>query len=139
MNFRKHPMTRALFAASLVSGLIAGIATAGAADAAAPQTSKPPAYAAPVIADANAMRAADELPHVGLRQQMQDKLSKAGFSDIKITPSSFYVQAKDKKGEPVAMVIGPDSFAEVTEIPAQHAQSTVGQAQPSINGTTKQP
>ena len=54
--------------------------------------------------------------HTNLRQQLQDQLTKAGYSSIKIMPSSFYIQAKDKKGEPVAMVIGPDSFAEVTEI-----------------------
>jgi hypothetical protein len=50
-----------------------------------------------------------------LRAQLRDNLSKSGFTDIKIMPSSFYVQAKNKKGEPVAMVIGPDSFTEVTE------------------------
>jgi len=118
------------------------MAAAGAANAPATQNTKPPAYAAPVIADANAMKGADEMQHTSLRQHLQENLSKAGFTDIKIMPSSFYVQAKDKKGDPVAMVIGPDSFAEVTELPAQHnaqqSQNTGGPAQPSTNGTTKQ-
>lgn len=103
----------------LTAGAFALLA-AGAANAAtmAPApAANTPSYAAPVIADANAMKAADAMSHTNLRQQLQDQLTKAGYSSIKITPSSFYIQAKDKKGEPVAMVIGPDSFAEVTEIP----------------------
>ncbi len=51
-----------------------------------------------------------------------------------VTPSSFYVQAKDKKGDPVAMVIGPDSFAEVTDIPMKVAQPA---AQPSPNANVQ--
>jgi hypothetical protein len=55
-----------------------------------------------------------------LREHLQDQLTKAGYTSIKIMPSSFYVQAKDKKGDPVAMVIGPDSFTEVTEVKTQN-------------------
>ena len=77
------------------------------------QTSSPTASAS---ADANAMKGADALHHTNLRQELQDQLTKAGYTSIKIVPSAFYVQAKDKKGEPVAMVIGPDSFTEVTEV-----------------------
>ena len=54
-----------------------------------------------------------------LSQQLRDQLTKAGYSSIKVMPSSFYVQAKDKKGDPVAMVIGPDTFSEVTEVKTQ--------------------
>jgi hypothetical protein len=43
-------------------------------------------------------------------------------------PSSFFVQAKDKNGDSVEMVIGPDSFTEVTDInqksPGHMAQQT---------------
>ncbi len=49
-----------------------------------------------------------------LRQQMQNDLAKAGFTDIKIMPESFLVRAKDSHGNPVMMVINPDSFTEVT-------------------------
>ena len=109
----------------LTAGALAFLA-AGAANAsmtAPSQNAKTPSYAAPVIADSNAMKAADAMSHTNLRQQLQDQLTKAGYSSIKIMPSSFYVQAKDKKGEPVATVIGPDSFAEVTEISNQTAAS----------------
>jgi hypothetical protein len=49
-----------------------------------------------------------------LRQEVQQNLSKAGFSDIKIMPESFLVRAKDPNGNPVMMVINPDSIAAVT-------------------------
>lgn len=109
-------MKRVLAATALVITLVAGSAIAQAANTATSNTSNPPSYAAPVIADADAMKAADELHHTNIRQQLQDQLTKAGYTSVKITPSSFFVQAKDKKGNAVAMVIGPDSFTEVTEV-----------------------
>jgi hypothetical protein len=51
-----------------------------------------------------------------LRQQVRDNLAKAGFTDIRIMPTSFMVRAKDQSGNPVMMVINPDSFTEVTAI-----------------------
>ena len=36
-------------------------------------------------------------------------------------PSSFYVHAKNKQGDPVAVVIGPEGFTEVTEVPMKTA------------------
>jgi len=53
-----------------------------------------------------------------LRQQVQDNLKKAGFTDIKVMPTSFLVRAKDQSGNPVMMVINPDSFTEVTAVPS---------------------
>jgi hypothetical protein len=88
--------------------LMAGLATASAADSTA--------NAANSSKDADAMKSADQLHHTNLRQELQDQLTKAGYSQVTIMPSSFYVRAKDKKGEPVAMVIGPDSFSEVTDL-----------------------
>src|SRR5581483_12471388 len=49
-----------------------------------------------------------------IRQQVQQNLSKAGFTDIKIMPESFLVRAKDPNGNPVMMVINPDSVTAVT-------------------------
>ena len=69
----------------------------------------------------------DEMKSLGqnnLSQQLRDQLTKAGYSSIKVMPSSFYVQAKDKKGDPVAMVIGPDTFTEVTEVKTQASNET---------------
>lgn len=50
-----------------------------------------------------------------IQQQVRNNLQAAGFSDIKIMPESFMVRAKDKSGNPVMMVINPDSITAVTE------------------------
>ncbi len=48
------------------------------------------------------------------RQQVQQNLSKAGYTDIKIMPESFLVRAKDPSGNPIMMIINPDSVAAIT-------------------------
>ena len=53
-------------------------------------------------------------PSIPMRQQVQQNLSKAGFTDIKVMPESFLVRAKDPNGNPVMMVINPDSVTAVT-------------------------
>ena len=53
-----------------------------------------------------------------IQQQVQNNLKQAGFTDIQIMPSSFLVRAKDSAGNPVIMVINPDSVTAVTEITA---------------------
>jgi hypothetical protein len=53
-----------------------------------------------------------------IRQQVQKNLQDAGFSDINIMPSSFLVRAKDKSGNPVMMVINPDSITTLTQTPS---------------------
>ncbi len=126
----KNLLTTTVVALSLVGGA----AAANAADTAMTTNSKTPAYAAPVVDDANAMKGADEIQHTSLRQQLMNQLQKAGYTQVQVTPSSFYVQAKDKKGDPVAMVIGPDSFAEVTDLPMKTAQPA---AQPSPDATVQ--
>jgi hypothetical protein len=47
----------------------------------------------------------------------------AGFTDIRIMPESFLVRAKDRDGNPVMMVINPDS---ITAIEKQPGGSTTG-------------
>ena len=51
--------------------------------------------------------------HIG--QRLRADLSKAGFTDTTIMPSSFTVRAKDSQGNPVVMVINPDSVTAITE------------------------
>jgi len=127
----KNLLTTTAIAVSLIAG---GAFAANAAGTPATTDAKTPSYAAPVIDDANAMKGADEIQHTSLRQQLMNQLQKAGYTQVTVTPSSFYVQAKDKKGDPVAMVIGPDSFAEVTDIPMKVAQPAV---QPSPNANVQ--
>jgi len=52
--------------------------------------------------------------HQSMRQDLQNDLQKAGFTDIRVIPDSFLVHAKDKSGHPVMMLINPDSVTEVT-------------------------
>src|SRR5579883_3107223 len=64
-----------------------------------------------------------------LQQQVKKNLQQAGFTDIKMMPSSFLVRAKDKQGNPVMMVINPDSVTALTEIPGNPGDdnATTGQ------------
>jgi hypothetical protein len=52
---------------------------------------------------------------LSIRQDMKDTLQKAGFSNVHVVPDSFLVQAKDKNGHPVAMIINPHSMTEVVD------------------------
>ena len=63
---------------------------------------------------------------MNIRQGIQNQLQQAGYTDVSVTPSSFFIHAKDKQGHPVAMVIGPDTFTEVTELPAGNSASSGG-------------
>ena len=49
-------------------------------------------------------------------------LTKAGFTDITIMPSSLLVRAKDSQGNSVMMVINPDTLTEVTEQTKEHKE-----------------
>ena len=121
----KHVILTTASALLLMSGVMA-------ADAA--QT--PAVDAGPVIQNSNAMEAADTMAPMNIRQQIQSQLTKAGFTDVTIMPSSFYVRAKDKKGNPMEMVIGPDSFTEVTEM-APKASAYSGTMAPSTTTAPK--
>lgn len=58
------------------------------------------------------------------KQQVTTDLQKAGFTNVKVKPDSFLIQANDKSGNPVTMFITPDSMAEVTTVGSN--QSTSG-------------
>jgi hypothetical protein len=71
-----------------------------------------------------------------LSQKLRDDLTKAGFTDITIMPSSFLVRAKDSQGNPVMMVINPDSLTEVTEHTTEHHDAPLAGA---IKGAPNSP
>ena len=64
--------------------------------------------------------AAQSSPPAQNQQSMQSRvknnLEQAGFTNVQVMPSSFLVKATDKEGNPVMMVINPDSVTSVTEI-----------------------
>ena len=119
-------MKTVLAATALTLSLFAG-GMANAASTPSTNASATPADAKPVIADAEAMKAADELHHTTIRQELQDKLTKAGYTSVKITPSSFFVEAKNKQGNPVQILIGPDSFMEMTALTPTTASASAQQ------------
>jgi len=51
-----------------------------------------------------------------VRQQLTNNLQQSGFTNIKVLPDSFLVQATDKSGNPVTMFLGPNSSTEVTTV-----------------------
>ncbi len=104
-------MKRVIISIGSAALLAMGVATASAA------TNAMSKDAGPVIENSRAMAAADQASHsMNMRQQLTDQLTKDGYTAVSVMPSSFFVRAKDKAGNPVAMVIGPDSFTEVTEL-----------------------
>ncbi len=73
---------------------------------------------------------------VPMRQELMQSLQKNGFSDIKVVPDSFFISAKDKAGNPVSMLVSPNS---VTELVAQNAgpgTMTGASATPGQTGQT---
>jgi len=51
-----------------------------------------------------------------LQSKIHSELSQAGFTDIHVMPQSFLVRAKDSSGNPVMMVINPDSVTAITRM-----------------------
>lgn len=43
-------------------------------------------------------------------QKLREKLAADGYTDVKIAPGSYVVSAKDKDGNNVVMMIGPNSM-----------------------------
>lgn len=73
---------------------------------------------------------ASELGTAALRGKIHGELSQAGFTDIHVMPQSFLVRAKDSSGNPVMMVINPDSVTSITRMGGPSAN------QSAQNGTT---
>ena len=106
----------------------AAILITGPSLAQAPSSQTPPAQnkPAPSQTQSNQTGAGGQSQNQSIRQQVQKNLSQAGYSDIKIMPESFLVRAKDKDGNPVMMVINPDSITAITEINRGDGSATTG-------------
>ena len=63
----------------------------------------------------NANPAATNGRNMHIAQKLRSDLTKAGYTDITIMPSSFFIQAKNSDGNPVTMMISPDSVTALTE------------------------
>ena len=76
----------------------------------------------------NGMNGANGSTLAQIGHNLRSDLSKAGFSDISIAPSSFIVHAKDREGNPVVMFINPNSISEFV------AEANKESRQTSANG-----
>jgi hypothetical protein len=73
----------------------------------------------------------------GLQQQVTTNLKNSGFTNVKVMPEAFLVQATDKSGNPVTMFIGPNSLTEVTTVGAngQAAGTNTGESAKNTGST----
>ncbi len=84
--------------------------------------------------DANADSAATAA-NMHIAQKLRADLDKAGYTDITIKPSSFFVQAKNSEGSPVTMMISPDSVTALTEA-SQRSESASNSQHSGANGNS---
>jgi hypothetical protein len=69
-----------------------------------------PALAAATLASAALAQSKEADPNQALPDKIREKLTAEGYQDVKVTPGSFVVSAKDKDGHRVMMLIGPTSM-----------------------------
>ena len=96
---------RAIFTTAAILGLTIAPAMAQTSTTTAPTTTTTTPSTAPAPMTPGAMQDA-----------LKEDLTKAGFTDVQVMPSSFLVRAKDKSGHPIMMVINPDSVTEISNI-----------------------
>jgi hypothetical protein len=68
-----------------------------------------------------------------LQHQVTTNLQNSGFTNVKVMPDSFLVQATDKSGNPVTMFIGPNSMSEVTTVGANGRASGLNTGESAKN------
>lgn len=51
-----------------------------------------------------------------ISQKLRQSLTQAGYTDVQVVPESFLIHAKNKSGNPVMMMVTPDSMTEVTAV-----------------------
>jgi opacity protein-like surface antigen len=102
-----------------VSGAL--LSTAALAQTATQTPAHPPAPTAPAATSSTAQS------HETLRQQLKADMQQAGFTNVTVRPDSFLVQAKDKAGNPVTMMVDPDSLTEIVEAGAANGNTAMDQ------------
>jgi hypothetical protein len=75
-----------------------------------------------------------------LQQQLTSNLQQSGFTDVKVMPNSFLVQAMDKSGNPMTMFVSPNSITEFTadNSNGQSTNDSTGQSASDSTGQTAQ-
>jgi hypothetical protein len=78
-----------------------------------------------------------QISGANVQQQVTTNLQNSGFTNVKVVPDSFLVQATDKSGNAVTMFIGPNSMSEVTTVGAngQASAPNTGESGKNTGGT----
>ncbi len=112
--------------------VVTGIWRAGAAeprDRTGEDAKPQPSAAQP--SDAREAKRADAAKAEALSKDMEATLRKAGFTDLQILPNSILVRAKDKAGQPVAMVLNPSSMTEMVTLDPHSGSAAAGNGTPA--------
>lgn len=64
-----------------------------------------------------------------MQQKITSDLQKDGYKDVRVVPNSFLIHAQNKEGQPVVMIINPNSVFAVTSV------GNTGNGNGSPNGT----
>jgi hypothetical protein len=56
-------------------------------------------------------------PTDDLQKKLHDDLTARGFTDVKVMPQAFLISAKDKDGNPLLMLVGPNSMTVLSGSP----------------------
>ena len=59
-----------------------------------------------------------------LRQKIKHDLEQDGFTNVHVVPDSFLVNAQNKQGQPVVMIINPHSVFSVTQVGKMNSGSS---------------
>ena len=88
---------------------------------------------APSAATSSASATGNHQTAESVRAQIRSDMEKAGFTDVKVMPDSFLVEAKDKSGDPVSMIVNPNAVTEVVNL----AVATPAPSNPAHTSTQK--
>jgi hypothetical protein len=97
-------LTRILAAALLFGGVTHGAMAADSTSTSIPSTSTP--------ATTSSAQTTQSIP-----QELRQKMTSAGYTEVEIVPSSFLVSARNKDGNKVLMRLSPNSMTMLTEVP----------------------
>ena len=82
------------------------------------------AFAHGSAALAESSQPANETPD--LPGKIRDELVSRGFKDVQVVPQSFLISAKDPNGNPVMMLIGPNSMTVLSAPPSKDPNTAQG-------------
>jgi hypothetical protein len=93
-----------------------------------------PAFAQSGSSHSTTSTAENTNQNVAAAQKIQQDLTSAGFTDVKVVAESFVFQAKSKDGDPVLMTIGPHGMSVFEAMNVNSHSDTTGSTAAKPNG-----